>query len=516
MMRVTVLILWVLCSLTAFAQSKSDSLRIRKKNAVIGAIGHEIIHADSASKKVGTYVPSNGSFIADSVKTNLVRYHQRVDSIKLKLTKRIDSLKGKQLPYNNYSHFLDSLQHSGPVKNLKEAETKLNQLQARTNKPLDKADQGISNLTGKINAPLNDLKKEGMDVPNLNLPTGANPLRKEGMKNSMPLIKSDSPLNINDPLKKDIPNGPLGPSSIQGTALDDLQKETSQVGQVNQQANGYLKEAKDVSKGDLSQTKNLSQKAEAVKLDGVKDLQKETKVLDDYKGKLEVAGNPEQLKKQVSQDAKKEAINHFAGREEALKQAITQMEKYKLKFPDATTVDDLTKRVRNEMYGKPFLERIVPAFSLQFLNKGDFLVDVNPQLGYRLSGKWTAGAGWVERIQFHTITNVVPQGRIFGPRAFTDIKWKKGISLRADVEYINLYVTPGGTVQTEDDSRTWKWGFYAGIKKSYRIAKGVNGNLQVMYKIDHQLPTENPYQDRINIRLGMEFPLKKSRIEKDK
>jgi hypothetical protein len=198
-----------------------------------------------------------------------------------------------------------------------------------------------------------------------------------------------------------------------------------------------------------------------------------------------------------------------------LKKAMGEMEKYKLKFPDATTVNDLTKRVRNEMYGKPFLERVVPAVSLQFLSKRDFLIDINPQIGYRLSGKWTAGMGWVERIQFHTITNTIPEGRIYGPRAFTDIKWKKGISLRAEVEYINLYVAPGSVGPTDDNTRTWKWGFYAGIKKSYKIAKGVNGNIQILYKIDSPSPFENPYPEKINIRLGMEFPLKKSRIKKE-
>ena len=279
-----------------------------------------------------------------------------------------------------------------------------------------------------------------------------------------------------------------------------------------------MKEAKDIGKGDLSKAKNISKEAEeqAAKLEGVKELQKETKVLDEYKKKVAIGNNPEEMKKLAEQEIKKEAVNHFAGKEEVLKQAMGQMEKYKLKYPNAATINDLTKGVRNEMYGKPFIERIVPAFSLQIISKGDVLIDVNPQVGYRLSGKWTAGIGWVERIQFHTITTVVQEGRIFGPRAYTDIKWKKGFGLRAEVECLNMYVAPANTPTGDGDTHPWVWGVLAGIKKDYKIAKGVNGNIQVLYKVDSPLFFENPYPDKINIRIGMEFPLRKQPDKKKK
>jgi len=239
----------------------------------------------------------------------------------------------------------------------------------------------------------------------------------------------------------------------------------------------------------------------------------EKKVLEDYKKKAELSKNPEEIKKLAVQEVRKEAINHFAGKEEILKQAMGQMETFKLKYPDAATMHDITKRVYNQMHGKPIIERIVPAFSLQILSKGDLLIDINPRVGYRLSGKWTAGVGWVERFQFHSINTVIPEGRIFGPRAFTDIKWKKGFGFRVEVEYINLYVSP--TNAGDGNTRPWVWGVLAGIKKDYKIAKGVNGNIQILYKVDSPWFFLNPYADRFNIRIGLEFPLREVRTKKE-
>ena len=145
----------------------------------------------------------------------------------------------------------------------------------------------------------------------------------------------------------------------------------------------------------MSNAKNISKDAEAqaAKIEGVKELQKEKTVLEDYKKKAALGNNPEEMKKLAVQEVRNEAIDHFAGKEVLLKQAMGQLEKYKLKYPNASSIHDITKRVRNEMHGKPFIERIVPAFSLQMLNKSDFMIDINPQVGYRIFGNVMNGGG---------------------------------------------------------------------------------------------------------------------------
>ena len=79
-----------------------------------------------------------------------------------------------------------------------------------------------------------------------------------------------------------------------------------------------------------------------------------------------------------------------------------------------------------------------------------------------------------------------------------------------------MYVAPANTPTGDGDTHPWVWGVLAGIKKDYKIAKGVNGNIQVLYKVDSPLFFENPYPDKINIRIGMEFPLRKQPDKKKK
>ena len=527
-------------SLSAIGQQ--DSLRMHKADSAFikadsflnkaqRSIDKRLNKMDSVQNKVSAKLNSLSHItLPDSLTQGAGKYNQRLDSIKHKLTHRIDSLKGLNLSTEKYAHLLDSIAGAGPLKNVKEAEAKLAALQTKVNQPVTSANNSISKFSSKINAPLNDLRKEGMDLPpGLNVPA----LPSATLGNSLPgadvnLPKANLP-GVDNPLRgidgnipgrdkltidgKGLPDSNILPN-VDGLA--DVQKEIGKAGQAAGEAGGYLKEAKDIGKGDLSNTENLSKRAEqeVAKLEEVNGLQNEVKVFDEYKDKAAMAGNPEEMKKLAEQEIKKEAINHFAGKEEMLKQAMGELEKYKLKFPNATTISDITKPVRNEMHHTPFIERIVPGISLQVSSKNDFVLDVNPLVGYRISGKWTAGIGWVERFQFHKVNKLVPEGRIYGPRMFTDIKWKKGFCFRAEVESINVYVAPPNASASVEGSRTWSWGVFAGVKKDYKIAKGVNGNIQILYKVDKPQFYKNPYSDKIHVRLGMEFPLKKKTTRK--
>jgi len=507
------------------AVAQQDSFRLKKADSTLtkaqNAIEKKLNKADSATNVFSNNLNKASRLqLPDSLRKPLVNYNQKLDSIKRKLTHRIDSLKTLKLPTERYASLLDSINKSGPIKKIKETEAKLAKLQAKVNEPSNKVNSSISRLGNKVNAPLDGLRQEGVGLPGINAPglqiptVGGLPntnlnLPNASLPNVNPLQGSNGLPSATNGLPANNLSNPL--ANLGG--LGDVQKELQNVGEITNQTKQYSNELKDISKGDLTNTKNLSREAEqqAAKIEVIKELGAEKQILEDYKKKAELGKNPEEMKKLAEQEVRKEAINHFAGNEEILTQAMGQMERFKLKYPDAATMHDITKRVHNQMHGKPIIERIVPAFSLQILSKGDFLIDFNPQVGYRLSGKWTAGIGWVERIQFHSISKVIPEGRIFGPRGFTDIKWKKGFGFRAEVEYINLYVSP--TNAGDGNTRPWVWGVLAGIKKDYKIARGINGNIQVLYKVDSPWFFLNPYADRFNIRIGMEFPLRKAKKE---
>jgi hypothetical protein len=165
---------------------------------------------------------------------------------------------------------------------------------------------------------------------------------------------------------------------------------------------------------------------------------------------------------------------------------------------------------RNEMKGKPLIERIVPGITLQIQKNSDVLIDYNPLIGYRITGRFTAGTGWNERFNIAKHFQFSLKDRIYGPRAFMDFRLGKGFSVRTDVEKMNTYVPFVANTNSVGDIgyRKWVWSAFIGFKKEYSFMKGIRGNAQFLYNLydDHN---NSPYGDRLVVRMGFEFPMKK-------
>jgi len=246
----------------------------------------------------------------------------------------------------------------------------------------------------------------------------------------------------------------------------------------------------------------------AAELSGMNDVMTQTEVLDRYKDMAKGMQNPDSIKSVVKQQVRQVAINHFAGKEEQLKQAMETISKYKNKYSSLNSLEDIKKRRPNEMKGKPFIERFVPGISLQIQKKGDdFMVDFNAYAGYRFTGKLNAGVGWNQRIAYNTNYNGFnPDARIFGPRIFSEYALWKGFSPRAELEVMNTNVPIITT--TDPLEREWVWGAFIGLKKEYSFVKNIKGTVLIMTRLfnpDHK----SPYADVLNVRFGFEFPMKK-------
>ena len=50
---------------------------------------------------------------------------------------------------------------------------------------------------------------------------------------------------------------------------------------------------------------------------------------------------------------------------------------------------------------------------------------------------------------------------------------------------------------------------FGGIKKEYNLSKKIRGNIQMMYNFHDRFYKTSPYADRLNVRMGLEFPMKK-------
>ncbi|HMI67905.1 MAG TPA: hypothetical protein VK517_17810, partial [Cyclobacteriaceae bacterium] len=437
-------------------------------------------------------LPSRVTHFSDSLKPALSKYNRKLDSIKGKLKHRIDSLQTLNLPTSQYTHLLDSVERAGPLNDVKQAEGRLASLERKANEPVTKLNAEIGKIESKINRKLNLINKEagsGANLPaSVNLP-GANSLPTipsgginpdvVGVNPPIPnpslnlpqgaLPNSSNPLNGVNGLGNNNLAGNLGKetnelknlSNAPQKELSQLKnagelgragKELTQVNQISSQAKGYSKDLKNLSKGNLDSVKQFNQALEKKVMQNgeMKQFQSEVKGLDQYKAMAAKGNDAKAMEKLAAEQAKQQAVNHFAGKEKELQSAMSLISKYKQKYSSLASIHDIPKRARNTMHGKPLIERLVPGINLQVQKKSTLLIDLNPQIGYRFNGRLTVGAGWNERVGFHHYTHLSHKDRIFGPRTFAEFKFTKGFALRGEIETMNTFVPPLITASTPD------------------------------------------------------------------
>jgi hypothetical protein len=166
------------------------------------------------------------------------------------------------------------------------------------------------------------------------------------------------------------------------------------------------------------------------------------------------------------------------------------------------------------MHGKPLRERLVPGLSIQIQKRNDWWFDFNPYLGYRFTGRITAGVGWNHRIAFNFDKGEFsPNMYIYGPRTYGEFRIKKGFSGRLEVEVMNA---PVRVPPSQDFATTeWVWSTMAGLKKEYRISKSLQGNAQILYSLFNP-HYKSPYTERLNIRIGVEYKILRRQTPKAK
>ncbi len=441
------------------------------------------------------------------------------------LAHKADSLKSINLSTGNYTGKLDSLNRLDPNKYTKQVESKAADLQNKVNQPASK-------IEGAVNEKLTLMNKEG--GAGANLPSNANLSQSTLPNTQLPnaqlpnsQLKTDNPLgSIDNPLqdqmgKTGIVNEKI--SDVKGLpqeqigkvkSIDELQSAQSKLGETNaitDKAQGYSKDVQNIAKGDLKEVKELPKAAEeqAGKL-GMNDLKEETGKFDEYKQMAEKAKDPKALKEEALKQAPKLAVNHFAGKEAVLQQAMEKMEKLKSKYSEFNSIKDIPKHKPNAMKGKPLIERLTPGITLQLQRKGNVLVDYNPYIGYRFYERFSAGLGWNERFSIGKRVHLSLNDRIYGPRVFADFKIGKGFSVRTDIEKMNTYV-PALTAtgySTDKEYRAWVWSAFIGLKKEYKFTKRIKGNAQFLYNLydDHN---NSPYAEKLAVRMGFEWQMKK-------
>jgi hypothetical protein len=426
-----------------------------------------------------------------------------------KLQHQADSARNLNLPTNQYTKKIDSLTqlrdgHLAGVKNkadiLKQKSTqKINSLKLppEISKEANGFTQGLNKLD--VSLPQSDL----------NFPT---------MPSLAGKIPGISAPGVNTP-------------ALPGVSTPGVDTSLPNVGGVK--TPGVLNDAKQLSdqtKEITDKTKEVTDKVvtppskEEIAKEATKEAEsrvKDSAPVKDVTEKLELPGDNPLKDGQVSQDelkeqVKKQAVNHFAGKEQQVQKAMDEMSKLKQKYSSVQSIKDLPKKAPNPMKEKPFIERIVPGIAFQILLKNEWLTDFNPYVGYKFNGRITAGFGWNQRFAFTTKDGFNSDARIYGPRIYGEFLLFKGFSARAEFETMYTLVPPVlKQSSTKEYSREWVTGIFLGIKKDYKIYKRLKGTAFVYYNV-YNPEFKSPYGDRLVTRFGLEYQFKKKSKEKKK
>lgn len=504
------------------AQSKLDSIKSIK------TIQRQKQKLDSARVSVSSSLQRLDSL---NPTDKIDRYNLKLDSVRQKLQSRIDSLSHLKLDagmikgLDSLRMRLDSLKSSGPIKDIKQAEAKLAELQK-------KVGTRVSNVENKINEKLDLFSKQGLNTPQLNLPGSslalpALDLSNTGLPDSkgiqlgaglkLPdanLPSANLPHNMNLPkwngneagdkaTIKDQPELKTG-GITQHEEVKKIKTDFAKVGELGNEVKGYQKDLQKIKEGDW-EVEHLQEKAEEKALELAGDeLQQHTAMVEKWKS------NPAYAKELVLNQAKEQAVNHFAGHEEELKVAMEQLSKLKAKKKFSEGVIDLFNKRQKSLGDKPFVECLVPGISLQIQAGPHVWLDSNPYVGYRVSARFTAGAGWNERVSFDYKARFFDKTeRIYGPRLYTEFKLKDFMFIKAETEWMNAKVlTPRQKYLNETPRREWVWSNFAGIKNVFNLSPTMRGNVQILYNL-YNPDKKSPYADRLNVRFGFEYVIKK-------
>lgn len=493
----------------AFTQNIADSLSQRTSTAT------EMTRIDSLRKKVlllpDTLSPSFQR--VDSIRNEFApkldsvqqEYHQAVSELEAKTTsviKTIDSLQHLQLPTNRYTRELDSLHQLKDKVGVK-YKTAFDSLKAKTIGRLQSLD-----LPPEYKEPLQKLTTNitglSVDTDIAKIP----PFQLSGY--SLPEVKGLPDLTSN--------TGQLGDIE-QAVKLPSVQTPIGDLDQVSAQAGAYQKDVKNITHGNIQDVEKLPETIEAhvSKIDGMDELQKQSGVIDGQKAQLDELAelnDPAKAKEKAVTIAKEKAVDHFAGKQEQLKAAMDRISKYKQKYSSVSSIKDLPKRPPNPMKGKPFIERLTPGVYLQYQLKNYYLVDVNPYVGYKLSGRFTAGMGWNHRLAWDSKRETWnKRSRIFGPRGFVYFKIGKGFIAHIEGESMNSFIPSTLHGNPDAGRREWVWSLMTGLKKEYKIYKNVKGTALIQYNLFNRY-FKAPYVDRLNSRIGFEYVIKKTKKRK--
>lgn len=159
----------------------------------------------------------------------------------------------------------------------------------------------------------------------------------------------------------------------------------------------------------------------------------------------------------------------------------------------------------NTQHTTSFLKRLQYGLNLQTESAGGYLpasLNLAALLGYRLSDAASIGIGanYIEGLGTG-LNNISLSSQGVGWRTYFDIKAKKGIWVTGGCEYNYLYAFK--TIDQLRNPNLWQKSALLGIEKKYRLPKGRENNIQLLY--DFLYKQHTPQTQPLVFRVGYSF-----------
>jgi hypothetical protein len=379
----------------------------------------------------------------------------------------------------------------------------------------------ISELTGEqVKIPGQSVTLPDNDLPDVQVPGVNTP--KLDLSAIMNMPNHDLPKA--EGLK--FPDGAVDVSKISDNTnvklpgTTDLEKVKNATGEVDQvqgkidEADKYKEEVGKIKEFRLSDTEKLpaSIEEQATNLDQAKsvseELQKASAKQLEYESVMQRYRDKKLIQEEMKRKAKNVANEKMVEFAPAMQKAQDQLAKAKKVNPFRQKIKNIVRSPHHAMKEKTFYERMVPGITFQVYNNDQFMLDVAPQIGYRLSTRLTTGIGGTYRISAgKQYANFLSSAGVYGYRIYNDFTLFKGIFVHAEFESLRL--DSEKIPQLKEALNIKVQGIYFGLGKRYNISPKLKGSILALYRVEYK--GDLPGVSKVNLRMGFDYNTKKKR-----
>ena len=221
---------------------------------------------------------------------------------------------------------------------------------------------------------------------------------------------------------------------------------------------------------------------------------------DQYKAQVDQYKDPEKVKAEAKQKAA-EQLSQL----DLVKGVQKKMSLMKNKYSTLLNSNDLSTGIKEKsLQGRPLRERLVIGGNFNIASTSPLMLDLSPQLGYRINKRFQVGASGIYRVKFVDsvrVSNAVPSN-VCGYSVFATY----GLMLNffAYGEFERTTATVKQQSLDPKGSNQWTNSALVGIGRQFRLHPKVNASVLLLWNPLH-VNGKSPYHDAFVIKTGFQL-----------